>query len=398
MALVVIIKGFQYMNTSAVWSPVDELAHMDYIEKISTKNKFPTTGEPIEEEIFNSIFLSNGPKPGIIVNGQPSLGPFGFSYEAQHPPLYYALLSLPNKIMINAGVNVIQRVKILRIISFSFLVLGLLILLPVFKSLNQIWPFPTGNWLGDLCILFCSITFFSNKYGLGNDMLSPLLINSSILCLLLFIKNKKTRFVFFTVLFAILAVLTKYTNMIWTLIDIILVISVLIYRRQFFSKKNILSLSPILLLIIFITYKLYFTPAHGIIDNSEISKYFSMVLPAHIFSFKTFLSILYNDMLDASFIYKKIEIPVYFLIILTSITFLLLFVNIKRTSKKLPWVLLSFLILVLLYVLMFCLNQFVAGVHWYAYRHYMGYGVFWFLGFFGLIPIISMLFKPEIHK
>ncbi len=72
--------------------------------------------------------------------------------------------------------------------------------------------------------------------------------------------------------------------------------------------------------------------------------------------------------------------------------FLLSFVTILFFKKARPLFVFSTVVLVFLAVMMFLLNKWIGGVHWYAYRHFNGYGIFIFMGAFAwLIHVLHWL-------
>ncbi|MBW7935923.1 MAG: hypothetical protein H3C71_01845, partial [Flavobacteriales bacterium] len=112
------------MNKQPIWSPVDEPAHMDYIEKLSYLKWPAATDSPVEQTILQSYAQTNWNQSEP---NDTAIGLLAYSYELQQPPLYYLIMAVPNRLMIMTQVSLIKRVLVLRYISWSIFLFGLAI-------------------------------------------------------------------------------------------------------------------------------------------------------------------------------------------------------------------------------------------------------------------------------
>lgn len=388
LSIFILFKAFIFMLNAPVWGPVDEMSHMDYIEKFSTGH-IPRSGDTIEESIFNSIPQTKNMLPPNFDGTRTTLGIANLSYEEQQPPIYYIIMAIPNKIMLIANIDLVSRIKVLRVISFFLLMAGVLLILPITKQLNLFQSFETGSWFGSLGLLFSTLVCFNNKHGLGNDILSPLLINTSILLFIRYRKKGILKFLIWACLFASFAFLTKYTNIVYVgfafYIATKLSLRVVKERRKKFLLGSWLTF---MIIPVFILLKYYIISKSGIEGYKSSADLFKFILPAGMVDFKTFLQILFSDMFDLSFLKIKFNIRYYFYLIPICITVLVSLFRFKQVKSTKIWLIYSLGLMFILALMMFVLNKYVAGVHWFAFRHYLGYHTFWFVAFFGFMPVI----------
>ena len=97
-----------------IWSPRDEIAHFDYVEKLSV-GRLPLPDEPISDSTFAMCLEFSWARPADFDGTRPSMGLAGTSYEAWQPPLYYALLTPPNLLLESLGANPRLRITVLRL-------------------------------------------------------------------------------------------------------------------------------------------------------------------------------------------------------------------------------------------------------------------------------------------
>lgn len=202
--LLVIINSVYFIVKQRQWSPIDEYAHMDYIIKLS-KGQIPKISDPLSDEII--LDIQQHPTRSVAKKNQTrnELGLANYSYQAKHPPLYYAALVIPNQLMTYCDVPIYHRLRIIRFISYAFYVLGILLLVPAYKELKKIYSnipayFP---WL---VILFSLLIFPHERYGLGNNALSPMMIHASLYFLIRYIISKRLRDLCMVILFTSLSV------------------------------------------------------------------------------------------------------------------------------------------------------------------------------------------------
>src|ERR1035437_2582773 len=124
LCLITIIFSVRFIHNQTKWSPIDEYSHMDYIDKLG-EGKLPKLSDQISIEMFFHITTDTLRNPQRNIKTYEQLGLPAICYEAIHPPLYYALLVPPNLLMNWMGVKIFYRLKILRLFSYLFFVIGL---------------------------------------------------------------------------------------------------------------------------------------------------------------------------------------------------------------------------------------------------------------------------------
>lgn len=122
-----------------MWSPRDEAAHYDFIDRL-TDGERPRPRDRISAhtlELSTRHFAS----PGEPAHGSSarSLGVAGRSYEAHQPPLYYALLAVPNRFLRRHVAPALQ-IRLLRLVSLGFAALGAAAVLLAGRHFGAILP------------------------------------------------------------------------------------------------------------------------------------------------------------------------------------------------------------------------------------------------------------------
>jgi len=96
-----------------IWSFGDELAHLDYVLKIS-RGHVPQPEEFIEPELFE-FHREHAVPPGSVARVE-DMGPGGHSYEAFQPLLPAYLLSFPRRLFVLLGLPLLLQVRLLRVV------------------------------------------------------------------------------------------------------------------------------------------------------------------------------------------------------------------------------------------------------------------------------------------
>lgn len=194
-----------------IWSPVDEMAHYDYVDRLSSELRLPAPGERLSD-YTRTITLERfrwAIPPGF--DGTPAgMGVAGRSYEAHQPPLYYLLLAAPNAALKAAGVAPETQIRTLRVVNALFTVAAALLVLLALRDLaavtgaSPIWGYVLAPAL--------LVVEPSAHYAIGNDRLSLL---AGAACGFLLVRHWRTgrdadaRRAAWCVL---LSLLTKYSN------------------------------------------------------------------------------------------------------------------------------------------------------------------------------------------
>lgn len=154
-----------------IWSPRDEIAHFDYIDRLSS-GEIPDPRSPVLQYtllLCSKYFTWNAP-PSF--NGSvASMGTAGRSYEAEQPLLYYAALALPHRLL-KGRVSPETGVRALRLASLSFVFGAALLVILTASRVARVAP-AHGAWLL-ITALLLSITNIPAYATLGNDSLSAL--------------------------------------------------------------------------------------------------------------------------------------------------------------------------------------------------------------------------------
>jgi hypothetical protein len=377
--LIVIISwiDLQYMYKQPIWGDVDEIAHFDYIEKISNGNLKYDNDVFIEKEVLQSLSELHWKKPENYNGDIHQIGLTGISYELHQPPLYYGLMSIPNIIAKWMQVDISERVLLIRIISWLLFLAGIFI---GFLLIKKVQKDAFGNIkipLGEIFIIFSICAGAYDRYGVSNDVISVTVINLHFWIFYRFIKHNSNSLFLLVQVSILLILFSKQTNWPIAFVSWALCLYLKLKKDRFNFCQLLISLC---IYIPFIIYLIIF-----ITQQTEISvskSIFNSYLPAGIFDFNSFIQILFENTFDLQifhlnpFLWRP-WILIIFILQLISITWL----SLKNIVFRL-----SLVYLIILTIMMFVLNKWVGGVHWYAFRHYTGYSLIIFL--FIISPII----------
>jgi hypothetical protein len=106
----VLVRGVLYVVLLPPWQHYDEPTHFEYVQLIAQRGRLPNRGDydlEMRREIAASMRAANfWPDSGgpTLDNGSSEPPNIGFS-ELEHPPLYYALLALPQKLILRQTVE-----------------------------------------------------------------------------------------------------------------------------------------------------------------------------------------------------------------------------------------------------------------------------------------------------
>lgn len=164
--------NFAWTLQQPLWSPRDEIAHFDYIAKLSA-GRLPLPDEPISDETFAMCLEFTWTKPANFDGTRQTMGLAGTSYEAWQPPLYYALLTPPNLMLEHFGAPPRLRITVLRLFQLLLVQAGLVVLVAAFAGLQHLGA--ASRVVGWLVAIGLSLCGTHQVYSLGNDNLSPLL-------------------------------------------------------------------------------------------------------------------------------------------------------------------------------------------------------------------------------
>lgn len=372
------------MANQPVWGPVDEPAHADYIEKLSN-GKCPSNINTLVEESIYQSYSNHGEELS-----EPEIGLKAYSYELQQPPLYYLCMSIPNRLMIAMHIPLIQRVWILRIFSWLIFLAGIICgVLLIRKFMHHYFP---GNPvpIKALYVLFVLHAGSFNRFGLSNDWFSVPIAN---FCLLLpwnYIRNPSARRAIYAHSLVMLLFLSKQTNYLLALLLAIFITYKMLqnykHNRQNIMLCFIIYLPAIAWVIRFLSSYTFDNP---------VSQAFGNILPAGLFEFRFFIELLTDDMFHISHLYSIEKTPgIWIWLLIVPGFFFPLFLRHMRVFLAKAG-----LIIFLLFCMWFALNKWIGGVHWFAFRHYAGYGIFIFAGMILWLPsFLYLIKKNRLHS
>jgi hypothetical protein len=163
----VILVGLQ-IHKNPHFSPIDESAHFDYVERVS-RGELPRQGEHVTDTTLREVACRKTATPGfrtppcdlrVLRYEQFSNS---WSYEAQHPPVYYALTAAMRWVAEKLGAaNLLVATRLAGIV---WLVGGLLLLWAAARSM-AVEPLPLAAGL--LLVAASPVVVYSNAI-VNND-------------------------------------------------------------------------------------------------------------------------------------------------------------------------------------------------------------------------------------
>ena len=167
--LAFVIHGVIYCQLIPIWEGYDEWGHYAFVDRVRLFAALPLTSEQVSKEICNSVqsarLQHEASDPMTL-------------YEAQQPPLYYWILSVPNRMLKAADTQ--TRVHILR--WFSVLIASLTIPFAYFAALEL---FHTRAMALSVCALIASMpALMIDVARIGNESLAIALASWMVLLLL----------------------------------------------------------------------------------------------------------------------------------------------------------------------------------------------------------------------
>lgn len=384
--VITIIFSVKFIVTSK-WSPIDEYAHMDYILKLE-EGKLPKLSDPISDELF--LHIKNNPDKivGNKVNTREELGFGNFSYQAKHPPVYYLVLLLPEYLLKKANVSIFDRLLILRVLSYLLFLIGMLLCIPIIKHLNKL-GFSIPNYMGYLSVFFGLLICTNERYGLGNNLLSPLLINLTILYLIKYYLKGDNKSLYLFLCCMCLACLSALTNVFF--IPLFLLLVVYKFIKTTTLKNSIVSVS----IIVFSAFLIFLWKQNTIADKAfeeNMNFILKQYIPANALNYKDFINILTTDCFQLSFINKDLNLKTIIqVLVIFNFSICLLFCN--TLYKKHKWIVVCMLTFVYYLTLIYFLNKYIDRITWSAFRHYLGFIPIIFVSCFGFIPILISKLK-----
>lgn len=367
LCMYTVVLSVRYINKQNKWSPIDEYAHFDYVEKLLI-GRLPRLSDPISEEIYQHI--KNNPAQSVsgVSQTREELGLGNFSYQAKHPPLYFMVLSVPEFVLQKMDIDVFRRLQILRIFSYFIFVAGMFMCIPVFNALRRLgFQIPLFYSLG--CVLFGLLIFVHERYGLGNNALSPLLINCAVLFMLNYRLKPENRSLYLFLIFCGLSLLAALTNIF--IVPFLCLFILKKYKANFSWRNFLLAMIPPLLTAgAALVWKSCSEPDPDF--EAFIQTVLAMTIPAGVLNYTQFLNLLTEDTFTINIIGNHFTIT-------RIMIYLFLFSTIfcgfyyRQVWYRHRWLIYSTVLLIAFAGITFVANKYVPRVTWVAFRHYLGF-------------------------
>ena len=173
------------------FSPIDEQAHFDYVERLYSHG-LPAVGDPLMESTLREIACRGTALPGIVTPSCDSptftakdFPGEGYQYEAQQPPLYYAVTAPVAKVMEKvAGLGPVGSA---RMMGVFLLIAGLLLSWHV----AQLMKIPRLTSLAGIAVMGLSPTVVYYSAIVNND--SAGILCGALVCLVAALAHTKQR-------------------------------------------------------------------------------------------------------------------------------------------------------------------------------------------------------------
>jgi len=209
-----------------IWSPMDELAHYDYIDRLSS-GQLPRADDSISS-YSAAITAEYFGFPEIASDDPVAVRSAGRSYEANQFPLYYALMAAPNWLLKQLAVPPPVEVRILRSFDVVFHIGAALIVVRIFAELSTMLGLePLFGYF--VACLMASVRLLY-RFQISPDQLTPLLGVIFVYLLVRLWRTGKSSYLGWSALVVSLAFLTKPASGILYLVWILS--AVIFYRRS----------------------------------------------------------------------------------------------------------------------------------------------------------------------
>ncbi|HVV35175.1 MAG TPA: hypothetical protein VHC63_01140 [Acidimicrobiales bacterium] len=175
-----LLRGGWWVAVTEVMSPIDEAAHVDYVTAMGDHGAPPKVGRDrvdtrILELAKESPTSQWRPSPVTVDNHDPRWGAFAQSYEGVQPPLYYAVLAVPWKLL--HGYGGVATLYILRVVT---LLMALCAIPLTWLLAREVFPDRPEIALGACGALVFVGGFNANVANVTNDALVMPLVTAAL--------------------------------------------------------------------------------------------------------------------------------------------------------------------------------------------------------------------------
>jgi hypothetical protein len=381
LCICTIALSVRYIREQDRWSPVDEYAHFDYVQKL-LQGRLPRLSDSISEELFQHI--RTDPARSVIGISQPGrrLGLANHSYQAKHPPLYFVVLAVPEWIMQTMDRPIFARLEVLRLFSYSLYVAGMLLCIPVVRALNRSGSTIPGFYAWG-AVWFGLLVFSHGRYGLGNNVLSPLLINAAVLCLVRYQARPQDRDLYGFVTLCGLSILAALTNVFIVPVLCAFILGTYARNRSWRNLVVSASLAAAAAALLF-AWKRFSVPDPGF--ERSLQHWLLTTIPSGALGYDQVVKVLLADAFTIDFVSDRLVITrgvaASFLI---STCYCLL--HARSIVRNHAWIVCALALFAALVLVTFLANRYVPRVHWMLFRHYLGFVPFVYVACTAFVPV-----------
>jgi len=370
------IVTIRHIRQGEIWGPNDELAHLDYLDRLAYERRFPREGELISDHSHRFHDAVQAISERGYDGTKQTLGPIAWSYEAYQPPVYYFVMALPYRGIMSMNRPPQKKLELIRLFSFGLHFLGMLAVLLVFYELKKMFPSQLRCEYGYVLFLFVWLCSVNQRFGVNNDHLCMLMVNLSLWAAARARRSESLPYASAAAAFSALACLTKLTNVLVPVL--IFVLLVLMMRDSTMAgrrRKFLVAFIPFFLFPAWYIYRIIATGNMHPLESDFIREQFGFLQPGMI-SYPDFLRLHFSEFFNFNYISPALRdlFPVACILILAGLS--AFFITLPRTVQRRPYLLIAVVMFAALYAFMFFLNRYKCCVVWYSFRLYSGYMIF----------------------
>jgi hypothetical protein len=376
-----------------IWSPIDEIAQYDYIDKVSSGH-FPVPVEEISDYTADlSINYFDWIKDNSFKGTKETMGLSGLSYEVHQPPFYYLVMAIPNLIVKALPINPWMKIKFLREISVLAQVIAAIIIgACIYKCRRYTEIHPIWSVIVPVIIL---IPGWNWRSPINNSNFALLTVSLSLFFLLIYLEDQDRHWPgALSVLFASLSFLTKYTY--GLLLVLILSMYLIVFwqnrkhgKGMIFWKQALLIFSPLLIIFLYFSFNAFRFGFGDILGSKAVANLIASQMVIETWGLGLAKLLIVTAF---SIPYLKVQPPwtIIFLIGcgLTAAQAAWLFLKGKHRENSLYVMSLGMVASIM--VLIWLLTKLSPTVDWGFFRHFYGFIGFW------LVAALGFGFRPGI--
>jgi hypothetical protein len=391
--LVYVWIAIDYTWKLRIWSPIDEIAQYDYIDKVSSGH-FPVPGEKISDyTAYLSINYFDWIKDNSFNGTKESMGLSGLSYEVHQPPFYYLVMAIPNLIVKALPISPWMKIKFLREIGVLAQVVSAIIIgACIFKCRKYADIHPLWSLIVPVIIL---IPGWEWRSPINNGNFALLMVSLSLLFLLVYLGDQDKHWSgALSVLFASLSFLTKYTY--GLLLVLILGVYLIIFwknrnrkKGMIFWKQALLMFSPLVIILLYFAFNVFRFGFGDIFGSKAVANLMASQMIIETWGFGLAKLLIVTAF---SIPYLQVQ-PPWTIIFLTGCgltTIRVVWLFLKGKHREYSLYVMSLGVVASIMVLAWLLPKLSPTVDWGFFRHFYGFIGFW------LVAALGFGFRPGV--